>query len=281
MKLIFQFAALLFPLLLVYSQEEADELLDGKTKVYLETNVNFATSAEDTRSDAQAGFGTLGLKFQRNDLMYGGVRFTVFSRNDSIQATTNTDNKIFGSNLLIPSNSSNSLSNFSIYLGTKSFYKLDSIDPNRSLFDWSRFGFYAEYSLNNTTWEINQTSLATNISSLSINGTYRLLTLKFDEVENGDAVLNLNFGYTNRRLSGDYALESNSELRNTFLNTDKLNFAGYNIGVRLEVSNFFGQFDFTRFKDEGIPGFSGGQAVITIGFNANLNLSAKENIATR
>jgi hypothetical protein len=133
------------------------KIIDDKTSLYIETNINFTTSTEDSRSEAQAGIGTIGIMFKRN-FLYGGVRFTVFSRNDEITAENSTDLKIFGSNLLIPQNSSNSFSNFSFLLGTKSFHKYDDLDKEEyKLLSMKRLGAYVQYSVFNTEW-INETS---------------------------------------------------------------------------------------------------------------------------
>lgn len=259
------------------AQDNADNFLDYNTKVFIETQIEFATSAEDMRSDAQAGYGTLGLKFERG-LLYGGVRFTVFSRNDSIAAITNTDNKIFGTNLLIPENSSNGISNFSFELGTKSFYTLDQISPRRPLLSWDRIGAHVQFSIHNTIWDLDNVALPVTITRLDVTATYRLLTLQFKEEGNGRAILSLGLGYTNRRLGGDYGLDTNEDVRTDFIGTDELGFDGINLSTRLEVANFFGQVNLTSFGDKGIAGFSGNQAVINVGFNAKLNLSAKEDV---
>ena len=256
--------------------QEVGKLIDYDTKVYLETNINFATSAEDSRSDAQAGVGTLGIKFQR-DLLYGGIKFTVYSNNDEIESETENDIKIFGSNLLIPSNSSESISSFSFLFGTKSFYKIGDIGDERSLLDLSRFGGYLSFSIDNTIWRIPENETAVTITSLDLMLAYRLLTLEFQENENGFATLSLEIGYSNRRLGGDYGLESRTNQRFDYINTDELGFDGLNLGTRLVVGDFYGQVNLTNFGNKGIPGFSGNQAVINIGFNAQLNLLAREN----
>ena len=85
---------ILFLLTLTYSFSQDNKFIDDETSLYLETNINFATSTEDSRPDSQAGTGTLGIKFKRK-FLYGGVRFTVFSKNDEIISESNTDNKIF------------------------------------------------------------------------------------------------------------------------------------------------------------------------------------------
>jgi hypothetical protein len=257
-----------------FSQVDNDKFLDDDTSLYLETNINFATSTEDSRPDAQAGTGTLGIKFDRK-FIYGKVRFTVFSRNNEIEAENNTDTKIFGSNLLIPQNSSSSISNFSFLLGTKSFYKYENVLDDEHLISWKRFGGYVQFSIYNTEWVNESMSLPVTTTVLDLHFTYRLLSLDVQGENNGRADLYILAGYSNRRLGGDYGLDSNSESRNDFIGTDELGFDAFNLGARLEISNFFGQVNLTNFGNDNISGFSGNQAVIAIGFNANLNLKAK------
>lgn len=255
------------------SPESNEKFLDQETNLYLETNIDFATSAEDSRSDAQAGTGTLGIKFDRK-FIYGNVRFTVFSRNEEITAIDSSDSKIFGTNLLIPQNSSSSISNFSFLLGTKSFYKFENVSDNENLFSLKRFGGYIHFAIYNTLWinEITKMPVTTNLLDLHI--TYRLLSLEVLGKNNGRADLYLSTGYSNRRLGGDYGLKINRQFRNDYVGTEKLGFNAFHIGARLEISNFFGQVNLTNFGDDNISGFSGNQAVISLGFNANLNLKA-------
>lgn len=249
------------------------KFLDKEVNLYLETNIDFATSTEDSRPDAQAGIGTLGLKFDRK-FVYGQIRFTVFSSNDEVVSETNTDNKIFGSNLLIPSNSSNSISNFSFLLGTKSFYKYEKVENDLGLFALERFGGYGKIAIYNTTWIMNDVVLPVTTTALDLHITYRLLSLKIVGEGNGRADFYIIAGYSNRRLGGDYALDKNATLRNDFINTDELGFDASNLGARLEINNFYGQVNLTNFGNNEIPGFSGNQAIITLGFNANLTLKA-------
>jgi hypothetical protein len=251
------------------------KIFSDTTNLYFESNIDFATSAKDTRSDAQSGTGTLGLKFDKK-LIYGKIRFTVFSKNNMITSQPNTDNKIFGSNLLIPSNSSNSISNFSFLLGTKSFYKYEKAIQNTEMFSLKRFGGYCRIALYNTTWVLGETTLPVTTVVLDLNVTYRLLSLRILGDDNGIAHFYGLFGYTNRRLGGDYGLDSNKDLRTQFINTTELGFDGISYGARLEVNNFFGQVNMTQFDGGNINGFSGHQAVITLGFNASLNLKAVE-----
>lgn len=257
-----------------FSQEDS-KFLDEETSLYLETNINFATSTEDSRPDSQAGTGTLGIKFKRK-FLYGGVRFTVFSRNDEIISENNTDNKIFGSNLLIPENSSSNISNFSFQLGIKSFYDFEDVVNDEDLLSFKRFGGYLKFAIYNTEWIKAEIKLPVTTTVLDLHLTYRLLSLDIDGEDNGRADFYLITGYSNRRLGGDYGLDNSKESRNEFIGTDKLAFDAFNLGARLEISNFFGQVNLTNFGKDNIPGFSGNQAVIAIGFNANLNLKAKE-----
>jgi hypothetical protein len=257
-----------------YSQNGDLKFLDDDTSLYLETNINFATSTEDSRPDAQAGTGTLGIKFERK-FIYGRVRFTVFSKNDEISSEDSTDNKIFGSNLLIPENSSSSISNFSFLLGTKSFYKYDNVSEDEPLLSKKRFGGYLQFAIYNTEWINEELTLPVTTTVLDLHLTYRLLSLDIEGENNGRADFYITAGYSNRRLGGDYGLDSNSEQRNDFIGTDELGFDAFNLGARLEISNFFGQVNLTNFGNDNIAGFSGNQAVIAIGFNANLNLKAK------
>jgi hypothetical protein len=93
-----------------------------------------------------------------------------------------------------------------------------------------------------------------------------------NENDNGNANLFLIAGYSTRRLVGDYGLDSNAAARESFIGTDELEFSSFNLGARIEVSNFYGQINLTNFGEDDIPGFSGNQAVISVGFNANLYL---------
>lgn len=249
------------------------KFLDNEVNLYLETNIDFATSTEDTRPDAQKGIGTLGLKFDRR-FVYGQIKFTIFSSNENIESESNNDIKIFGSNLLIPSNSSNNISNFSFLLGTKSFIKYDSVPDNVAMFSLKRFGGYGKFAIYNTNWIMGDLSIPVTTTVLELHLTYRLLSLKILGEGNGRADFYFLAGYSNRRLGGDYALGKNFSLRKDFLNTNELGFDGSNLGAKLEINNFYGQVNLTNFGNNQIPGFSGNQAVISLGFNAALTLKA-------
>lgn len=257
------------------SQNTNTQTLEYDTRLYLETNINFATSSGDKRSDAQAGTGSLGLKFERG-LYYGGVKFTVFSKQNETESENSNDIKIFGSNLLIPSNSSESISSFSFLFGIKSFVEADESEIRRDFFHLSRFGGYTNFSINKTVWLLPDNSIDILINSWDIIAAYRLLTLEFQDDKNGSAILSLEAGYSNRRLGGNYGMKENVELRSEYIGTDELGFDSFVWGARLQVSDFYGEVSVTNFGDKGIPGFSGNQAVINLGFNAQLNLKAKE-----
>ncbi|MBJ6368811.1 hypothetical protein [Snuella sedimenti] len=265
---------LVFTSLFSFSQDAETAFEDTKTKLYLETNIDFASSTEDSRPDAQAGTGTLGIKFLRK-FVYGKIRFTVFSKNDNINSENADDSKIFGSNLLIPSNSSSNISNFNFMLGTKSFAKPDDVEVNEDLLSFKRFGGYINFSVHNTEWKKEDLMTPVTTKSLDLHLTYRLLSLDI-EGDNGRADLYLIAGLSSRKLAGDYGLSENEEIRKEFIGTDKLGFTGSNFGARLELNNFFGQINMTNFGKDNIAGFSGNQTVISVGFNAGLNLSAKE-----
>ncbi len=264
----------------IYSQENDDiDTLNYDTRLYLETNINFATSASDTRSDAQAGTGTFGLKFERK-VYYGAVRFTVYSKDTEAEASMVDDMKIFGSNLLIPSSTANSISSFSFLFGRKNFLNLKKENIKRSFIDWSRFGAHGSFAMDKTVWISPENTIDVLINSWDLVIDYHLLTLDFEDENNGTATLAFEFGYTARRLGGDYGLSENQALRFDYIGTDELGFDSLLLGARLEVADFYGEVRLTNFGDKGIPGFSGNQAVINLGFNAQLNLRAKERYET-
>lgn len=256
---------------LIHSQK-----VENKTdslKVSIDTNINFSTPSSNSTSQATAGIGTLGLKFERG-LFYGDVNFTVYSQNKEIIAIDSTDTKVFGSNLLIPENSSNKISNFYIKLGTKSFYKV--VGDNLPSWSIKRFGLNTSLRVNNTTWIKDSISMPTTINSFELNIDYLLLnTLLFNT--NEKIKLTVSFGLATRRLGGDYGLDSNTEIRNFFLGTEKLSFNGTNFGVRLDVSKFYGEMNLTSFKkSQNIAGFSGNQSIVSLGLRADLTLTGKE-----
>lgn len=237
------------------------------------TDVNFSSSSDDGRKQSRSGIGTIGLKFERG-YIYGSTNFTVYSQNENI-STDSSETKIFGSNLLLPENSSSKVSNFSFLLGVKTFF-LNKEDIEASTFSFERFGANVEFRVNNNLWSRDSISVPITINTFNFNINYTLLNAK---ILNSDERIKLilSGGFTSRRLGGDFGLNSNKELRKSFLGTDKLSFNGTNIGFRLEISKFFGEMNLTNF-DRGlnISGFSGDQTIITLGLTADLTLVAED-----
>ena len=242
-------------------------------KVYLKTDINYSSSTSDTRRESQSATGTLGMKFE-NGYLYGSSVFTVHSQNTQISTSDSSEMKLFGTNLLLPQNSTSNISNFELQLGTKSFFVFDSTTSH-----WKKWfhplGCQMTFRVNNTTWQKSTEILPITIASFSLDATYRVLDVQMAESEERIKLI-LGFGYTNRRLGGDYGLDKNSGLRQDFLGTDKLGFNGVKFTTRLEVSKFYGQIDLTSFsKKNNIAGFSGDQAIISIGIRADLPLPTK------
>ena len=245
-----------------------------KLKVFLKTDVNYASSTSDPRKNAQSATGTLGIKFE-NGYLYGSSVFTIHSQNEQISTLDSSETKLFGSSLLLPQNSSSNISNFELQLGAKSFYELDSTNK-KFLYKWCHpIGAQASFRVNNTIWQKSTISLPITIASFSFDINYRVLDVEMVDTEDRIKLI-ISGGYNTRRLGGDYGLTQNSELRKEFLGTDKLGFDAFKFSTRLEVSKFYGQIDLTSFgKKYNIPGFSGHQAVITLGIRADLQLPTK------
>lgn len=255
----------------------------SKLRVYLKTDIKYASSAADTRKEAQSATGTLGMKFEKGYL-FGSAVFTIHSQNEQIATTDENERKLFGSSLLLPQNSSSNISNFELHLGANSFYRrkkpedLKGGDFYKFIHTWVQpLGFQVIWRVNNTVWEKSELSIPVTISSFQFDATYRILDVRMGDFGDDERVkLIFGFGYNNRRLGGDYGLNENQEIRQQFLGSDKLAFNGYKIMTRLEVSKFYGQIDLTSFsKKDNIKGFSGDQAVITIGIRADLGLPTK------
>ncbi len=237
------------------------------------TDVNFSSSADDNRKEASSGIGTIGLKYEKG-YVYGNTSFTVYSQNKSIVSDT-SEIKIFGSNLLLPENSSSKVSNFSILLGLKTFY-LNSEKLEANTFSLKRFGANIEFKVNNNIWKNDSLTSSITINTFNANLNYMLLNAKILNT-NERIKLIVSYGLTTRRLGGDFGLNSNNRLRKDFLGTDVRGFNGSNIGVRLEISKFYGEMNLTHFNNKyNISGFSGDQAIITIGLIADLTLVAKD-----
>lgn len=237
------------------------------------TDINFSSSADDNRKEATSGIGTIGLKFEKG-YVYGNTNFTVYSQNNSI-STNSSETKIFGSNLLLPENSSSKISNFSILLGLKTFY-LNAENLEAKTFSLKRFGANIEFKVNNNIWKNDSLTSPITINTFNFNLNYLLLNAKILNT-NERIKLIISYGLTTRRLGGDFGLDSNKGLRKEFLGTDKRGFNGSNLGVRLEISKFYGEMNLTHFSNTyNISGFSGDQSIITIGLIADLTLIAQD-----
>lgn len=258
---------LFIPLFTLSQKDSISDTTKSNLKVYLKSDINYASSTSDSRKEAQSATGTLGIKFEIDNI-FASSTFTIHSQNDQISTIDSTETKLFGSNLLLPQNSSSNISNFELILGMRSFYKPGST-KSKYVKAW---GCQFMYRINNTVWEKSNVSLPITISSVSIDLTYRLLDVKMTDSDERIKLL-MTWGYTNRRLGGDYGLNQNAPLRNDFIGTEKLGFDGMRISTRLEISKFYGQFDLTSFgKKHNISGFSGDQAIITLGIRADLQL---------
>lgn len=113
---------------------DTEELNEEKyTNVAITTDIDFASSTNSSNTSNSSGIGTLGLKFERPSF-YGGIDFTVFAQNNNISITDSLETDLFGQNLLIPQNSTNRLSSFSIDVGAKDFKFIKS-DNKRAIWD--------------------------------------------------------------------------------------------------------------------------------------------------
>lgn len=268
---------LLFQITAIGQEKKKKETVEGNIdtlKIALTTDINFSSSSNDSRKEASAGIGTLGLKFSRG-YVYGDINFTVYSQNKDA-VVDSTDTKIFGTNLLLPQNSSAKISNFFMLVGIKTFFLKTGYPNDEPTFSLKRFGANAAFRVNNNVWKKDSLSSSVTINSFDFNITYTLINAKVFS-SNEDIKVILSYGVTTRRIGGDMALKSNDGLRRSFLNTDRLGFNGTNLGCRLEISKFYGQMNLTSFtKKDDIAGFSGNQAIITLGLRADLTLNAKE-----
>ncbi len=274
LKAIFIF--LVFSLISKAQKTSLEQAQGNQVKVFIDSDINFTSSANDSRSESKAGVGKLGLKFETG-FIYGRVNFTVFSKNKEILTNDSNEVKIFGTNLLLPMNSSNNIGNFSFTLGTRSFYKFDKVDDDTPFLSLKKIGIYSNFNVNNTRLIKDYITTSVTVNSLNILLTYNLLNLEIlgGDNENEQVKLYIFAGYTNRRLGGDYGLDK--EIQMQFLETNKLGFDGSYMGCRLEVGKFYGQMSLTHFNiGDKIKGFSGDQAIISLGINADLKLAAKQ-----
>ncbi len=253
-----------------------------RLNVSIVTDVGFASSTNDSRKETNSGTGTLGLKFEEGRF-YGSASFTVYSQNEEVLTSDTIETKLFGSNLLLPKNSSGSIGNFSGTLGIKSFYC-----PNQKYNNWfkdvlgRRVGAYVYAHLNSTNW--TKDTITTPVSIISVGGN---ITIDFINAElsgkTKDKIRLYGFvGIASRILGGDYGIDANEGLREYYLGTSQTKFFGIESGARLEIGKFYGQITSTSFNNAGnILGFSGFQSVISLGLKADLNLGANNRIKRR
>lgn len=271
---------LFFPLF-CFSQNDSIKKDSTNLKVYLMTDINYASSSSDNRQESQSAVGTLGVRFEVYNNLYASSVFTVHSQNQEISTDDITETKLFGTNLLLPQNSSSDISNFELVAGLNSFHRfvVDFFDckiKKRKIDIFTKtVGAQILFRTNNTIWQKPTIQMPITIASFTFDIRFRILDKELLE-SNEHVKLIISTGYTNRRLGGDYGLNENSELRKEFLGTDRLGFDGFKFSTRLEISKFYGQFDLTSFgKKHSIAGFSGDQGIVTVGLKADLPISTK------
>jgi hypothetical protein len=137
-------------------------------------------------------------------------------------------------------------------------------------------GVYGWWNVNNTVWTKDSITTPLSISSFGLNATYSLLSVQVFNATKDNVHLSLWAGWEARRLGGDYALPKNEDVRTHFLGTTNYAFNSLILGVQLEVGDFFGRIQHYNFgtKDQ-IDGFSGNQAVVTLGLNVEFNVKAE------
>ncbi len=254
----------------------------GDTKLYLVTDIKTASASSNNELNS-TGTGKLGVSF-KSKYFYGSILFNVVNRNKDLSAKDTTEKKIFANNLLIPDNSGQGLSNFYISLGVKSFIKFDENHDwgTVPLVSYKRIGAYGFWQVNNTVWTKDKITTPLYISSLGFFLTYNILSLQILGEDKEKVYISWFGGFENRILGGDYSLEANKKLRTDFLNTEQTSFKSFPVvGFKLELGKFFGKITETHFGDGDIAGFSGWQAIISVGVNVDLNIAAKKSDPTK
>jgi hypothetical protein len=265
--------------------------LKDDVQLNLITDVKIESGVSNNIEQSKAGSGMLGIAFASRNF-YGNAQFTVINSNKNlIISDSATQIKPFANNLLIPANSGQGISNFSISFGKKSFsnYEGDWTDVsilkfNKEFFKndvWKRLGFYSFWQLNNTQWKKDSINMPLLISSFGIFITYNVLSLNLKNTVDEKAYLSLFGGIETRRLGGDYGLSKNAEIRKAFLSTANLGWNSFTYGAKLELGKFYGKvqlshFIDTKWQDGNLDGFSGVQATISLGAYIDLNLASVE-----
>lgn len=248
--------------------------------VNITSDVKAKTSANADADVPSTGTGALGISFS-TERSYGSVTFNVFNRQGELTSVDSAQSKPFANNLLIPENSGEGISNFNLTLGMRNFVKNDEDRAILDVVQLNRLGGFCYLQYNNTNWTKDSLSTPLFIQSHGVYLSYRLLDLKILNQDEDDLYLTIYGGYEGRRLGGDYALNKNEELRNRFLGTSRIAFDATAFGVLLEMGQFYGKLQTTKFdlKDD-LNGFSGWQALITLGINVQFNLKAENRQAS-
>ena len=269
----FAFIACLSATEITSAQNGMQDLRDT-LMVNIISNVKAATAGNVDEKNT-TGTGQLGVSWQQR-MMYGSILFNVINRNDQLAATDTGEVVLFANNLLIPDNSGQGFGNFRIDLGIRSFASeyqdWDLVHPISE----KRLGVYGFWQMNNTQWTKDSISTPLFVSSFGLYVTYGLLSAQVLNKDKDDIAVSLCLGWEARRLGGDYALKKNADTRMHFLGTTNYGFNAVTVGARLDLGKFYGKIQFYDFgqKDQ-IDGFSGPQALITVGLNVELNVAAR------
>jgi hypothetical protein len=284
---------------------------NNSPQISLITDVNLESGATSSIENAKAASGKLGFAVVKKSF-YGSANIAVVSSKSAGTGVDSNNIKPFASNLLIPSNSSQGLSNFSAEIGFKSlsgynssldnvalitspisfkFFKEGWCDSTKLQFKefkdilGKRLGINGYWQLNNTIWKKDSISTPVFISSFGVFLTYNVLSMDLTNNDNADKV-NWSFfcGWDARRLGGDYGLDKNESMRKYFLNTNSIAWNSFSYGSKVEIGKFYGKVQISKFVDDklrngSINGFSGFQATISMGIYLDLKLATSNKYA--
>jgi len=220
------------------------------------SNVNLNTTVQ---KQTNSGNGTLGLQYKGKKFR-GYIVFNVLSQKINNELDT-TGIKSIGYNLLQPQNYGQGLSNF--------YFNL-----NYNFKEW--FGTNGYVRVNNLDWSKNDISYPVSIFSWGIYGNYYPLTALLEGTKADYVLLDFYLGFTGRYIGGDLGLEKNDKARKDFIGVEDKSFIGFEIGSKLQISNFVGSIGVTYFGKGEIAGFSGWQTTINLGLVTQLNIKANK-----
>jgi len=249
------------------NQVTADALIS------ITSDLNRSTT-QNGEGDNKVSNGKLGVAFV-SKYFYGDISFAVFANNRDVVAQNIADTSFFYNNLLLAQNRSSGLSELSLSFGSNGFLRELLPEPKWQPLKWfyRNFGVFFNVRSSNQVWIKDTTSIDLLLNATSLVATLQIFDYKIESPSWNSFQLIGFAGFTTRRLGGNYALDSNSEIRKSFLGTDKYVFDGVEYGVKMELGPFYGKAAFTEFSGEDdIPGFSGPQLAITIGAVINLDL---------